>query len=349
MATIQKRGGAHRAQVRIRGKYLSRTFDTREEARSWAADQEALLLKGAVVKQREAAFVTPADLLQRYAQEVSPGKRGGRWEEVRIEMLRRHPGTFGKALRDFTPTDMADWRDARLKTVGAATVNRELNLVSAVFTCAIKEWGFGSILRENPVHLIKRPKNPPKRKRRVADAEILAIRRELGWDGASPPATRSQWVAWCHAFAIETTMRRGEIVELQRRRVHLSKSFLVLLEGEEVGKPGQTKNGLGGNVPLSRRAKELLVLAGADDETADPDELFVGVTAASLDALFRRAVTAAKIVDLHFHDSRSEAITRIAPKIGNVLDLAKITRHRDPRQLMSYYEPSAEELAAKLD
>jgi hypothetical protein len=36
--------------------------------------------------------------------------------------------------------DLAEWRDRRLKSVQASTVNRELNLISAVFSRAIFEW-----------------------------------------------------------------------------------------------------------------------------------------------------------------------------------------------------------------
>lgn len=174
-----------------------------EEARAWAAAQEAKLLAGAKAKDGRAAFLTPADLFRRYRDEVSPKKRGGRWEAVRLDMLCRS-APFGVPLRDFGPEDVARWRDERLKSVAASSVNRELNLVSAVFTTAIKEWRVG--LRENPVHLVTRPKNPRARKRRVSDAEIAAVRAQLGGTARAPPRrcpsgspgrTRSRWRPRC--------------------------------------------------------------------------------------------------------------------------------------------------------
>jgi integrase len=48
------------------------------------------------------------------------------------------------------------------------------------------------------------------------------------------------------------------------------------------------------------------------------------------------------------HDTRHEGVSRLAKKL-TMMDLAKMVGHRDPRSLMIYYEPSAEELAAKLD
>ena len=56
----------------------------------------------------------------------------------------------------------------------------------------------------------------------------------------------------------------------------------------------------------------------------------------------------AKIEDLTFHDSRHEACTRLARKI-DVLDLARMIGHRDLRSLMTYYNPSASEIADRLD
>ncbi len=49
------------------------------------------------------------------------------------------------------------------------------------------------------------------------------------------------------------------------------------------------------------------------------------------------------------HDTRREALTRLS-KIFNVMELAKISGHRDLRVLQNvYYAPSADDLAEKLD
>lgn len=341
MATYQQRGAAWRAQVRLRGTSKSATFDTYEEARAWATAQEAKLLASVKAANGQGAFLTVADLFRRYADEVSVKKRGERWEVIRLERFMLDPA-FGVHLRDFGPEQMAAWRDGRLTQVAPSSVNRELNLISGVFTTAIKDWRIG--LQANPVHLTSRPKNPPARKRRVSEAEAEAVRLKLGWDGVTPPATASHWVAWCHALAIETAMRRGEVMGLTRSRVHLAAAYVVLLDGAQVGVAGQTKTGRGRDVPLSSRARELLAMAGE----GEPQAPIVPITPGTCDTLFRRAAQAAGLVNLHFHDSRREATTRIAPKVGNSMDLAKITGHRDHRQLMDYFAPDATELAKKL-
>ena len=63
--------------------------------------------------------------------------------------------------------------------------------------------------------------------------------------------------------------------------------------------------------------------------------------------MFRRACIKAGVENAHFHDGRATALTRLA-KIYNVLELAKIVGHRDPRSLMVYFREGAESLAERM-
>jgi integrase len=53
------------------------------------------------------------------------------------------------------------------------------------------------------------------------------------------------------------------------------------------------------------------------------------------------------LTDLRFHDLRHEATSCLA-SIFPMHELTKITGHKDPRMLMRYYHPRAEDLAKKL-
>ncbi|ARU21108.1 tyrosine-type recombinase/integrase [Ralstonia syzygii subsp. celebesensis] len=79
-------------------------------------------------------------------------------------------------------------------------------------------------------------------------------------------------------------------------------------------------------------------------EVGDP---LLGLSAASRDALFRKAKEKAGIADLTFHDTRHEAITRLAKKL-QPLDLARMTGHTNLQELMTYYNESAENIAQRL-
>ena len=128
-------------------------------------------------------------------------------------------------------------------------------------------------------------------------------------------------------------MRAGEIVSLQHEDVDTEKRVAHLR---------MTKNGTSRNVPLSTRAIELINFLPKDEETV------FCINSNSFDALFRKYRDKAGIPGLHFHDTRHEAITRLAKKL-NVLDLARMVGHKKLNQLMTYYNESAEELAKKLD
>src|SRR5690606_2087213 len=104
----------------------------------------------------------------------------------------------------------------------------------------------------------------------------------------------------------------------------------------------RTKNGDERQVPLSLRAREILFLLPRGDGPV------FGVDSGTRDALFRKARDRAEIPDLHFHDSRAEAIWRLSKKL-NVLDLARVIGHRDIRSLQLYYNADADELATLLD
>ena len=55
----------------------------------------------------------------------------------------------------------------------------------------------------------------------------------------------------------------------------------------------------------------------------------------------------AGLENLTFHDTRHEGLTRLARKL-DVLDLARMVGHRDPRSLMIYYNATATEIAGRL-
>ncbi|MBB3883810.1 site-specific integrase [Acetobacter oeni] len=334
MASIVKRGRSWRAMVVRKGQRVNATFDTRSEAEEWAVRAEAAILAGQKPAQISpiSGRQTVADIIARYSREVSPAKDGVRWEEIRAKALCRMP-VFNVPPPSFGPSDLASWRDGRLRTVSASTVNRDLNFISAVINHAIKEWC--APFAANPVHLIQRPKNPRARKRRVSVIERAAIADALGWDRKSTPVTKMQWVAAAFYLALETAMRKGEILSLRWSNINLEKQFAYLQK---------TKNGDERYVPLSSDAIALLRIIGV---RADEDPV-IHVASGTLDQFFRRARDIAGLPDLHFHDSRREATTVFSKKLSNVLELAAVTGHRSLNVLKDYYRPDPSDLAKKL-
>jgi integrase len=162
--------------------------------------------------------------------------------------------------------------------------------------------------------------------------EVERICFALGYDGGTPQ-TISQRVAVALLLALETALRASELTGLTWDRVDLDRRVARL--------SAATKSGVGRDVPLSTEAVRLLELLPRDSATV------LALQPRQVDALFRKARDRAGIADLHWHDSRHTAITRLAQRL-HVLDLARMVGHRDLKQLQTYYNPAAEDLAAKL-
>lgn len=316
---LERRGKAWRARVYVNGVRDSATFPTKAQAVAWGQAREAELT-GAKLPDK-----TVGDACKRYAKSVSPTHEGERWELLRLEAFQRDP-LASVRLAAIAPADVAAWRDRRLQNVSGATVRREITLLQGVFGYARREWGW---LRSDPLDGVKRPPNPSSRKRRVSQDEIDRITFALGYSGG-PPANASQRVALAWLLAVETAMRSGEILGLRWEHVGAKSVHLP-----------KTKNGDARDVPLTKRAREILALMPRGAETV------FGLDGKIRDALFRKARARAGIPDLHFHDSRAEAIWRLSKKL-DVLELARVIGHRDIKSLMIYYAADAEELADRL-
>ena len=318
MAGPTKDGKVWRHRIMLAGVRTSGTFDTKAGALKWEAEQRM------TAGQPIAASKTCADAFVRYELEVSKRKLGHRWEALRLTKFGKMP-LGAVCMSDLNTVHIAAWRDTRLLTVQGGSVTREMNLLSHVFSTARKEWKWLVI---NPMTDVARPKSNPHRERRISPDEIARICLALGWadDAAGAPKTKQQCVALAFLFAIETAMRAGEICNLTRADV-----------SGRVARLPMTKNGSARNVPLSPRALEIWSMV--------PDGF--GITADTRDALFRVARDRAGVEGLTFHDSRHEAITRLAKKI-QVLDLARMVGHKNINQLMTYYNPTAEDIADRL-
>jgi integrase len=330
MASIKKRlnkAGRTRfcVEVRIRGRYRSKTFKTRLEATTWAADVEREFAGGGADIPKDKSV---ADAFDRYAREVSPGKKGARWETIRLKKIGR-ADLASIMLCNVAPDDISDWMESALKTLNPSTVRREIGLISAVFETARKKWKWIAV---NPCQDIDWPSPSDPRDRRISADEEAKILAALKHREAAPTSTTHQ-VAIAFLVALETAMRQGEIFGLSWEHTFLDERYVHLPD---------TKNGKARNVPLSKRAVELLKLIGQKES----GKVFTA-NQASAATLFRRAVARAKIEDLTFHDTRHEALTRLARKI-DVLDLARMVGHKDPRMLMIYYNATAAEIAVRL-
>lgn len=337
MASISKRGLSWRATVFkvVGGKRLrtTGTFTTKKDAIAWGADVERE--KPATELAQGLAYdKTFGDLLKRYRDEVSVKKAGHRWESYRLNRYCSEP--IGEVkVEDITTPMLVEWREKRLREVCKGTVAREMNILSNLFQIATKEWHW---IKTNPFPDVSRPPPTPHRARRYTRKEIDDLTHTLGYKLDAPPVVKRARVGAALLFAIETGMREGEIANIYWPDVEIDRRFLHVIPRAGSQKTFAAQR----EVPLSTEAIRILKQLPRTENKA-----FGFANAAVIDTGFRWARDRLGIENLTFHDSRHEACTRLARNIP-VMDLAKMMGHKNLKQLMIYYNPTAEEIASRL-
>ena len=284
---------------------------------------------------------TLGDVLGRYLKEVTALKRGAEIETVKINALLRDSICILK-MTALSGKDIAAWRDRRLKKVKGSTVNREMAIISHAIEIARKEWG---IHVENPCKYVRRPPGSSSRDRRLINLEEHYLLEALD-------SVKSPYVKPMVMFAIETAMRRGELLSLLWENVNLDNRTVLLKE---------TKNGEDRYVPLSSSAVAIL--------QSLPRSICGNVFPLTMDAFkkaFVRTLSRARLnyknnceasgvsadpkfmKGLRFHDLRHEGTSRLFEKGLNVMEVASVTGHKTLQMLMRYTHLRAQDLALKL-
>ena len=331
MANIRKKtSGRFEAQVRIKGFAQSKTFRTRSEAMKWAYQLEDDLHMD---HEGHVRGKTLFQALDRYVQDVTPKKRGWKAERNRILRIQKE-GFAHLMLDDLNSMHIQHYIDSEMERgLKGSSVNRDLSLLSAVFTTCRKRWKW---MTHNPMDGLDKPKEPAARDRRISDEEIAAILDKCGYiEGQTSVVTSREMLAVGFLLAIETGMRIGEIWGLEWEHVYLDRQYVFL---------PMTKNGSSREVPLSKKAVELLRSMHNDTR-----RVFKTKKAAA-GSLFRTVTQEAEIKDIVFHDTRHEAITRFVLK-GKISApiLAEFIGHKNLNELMTYYNAKATDVAKLLD
>lgn len=327
MASIRKRGNRWYVQVRKKGfSPVYGTFDTKAQAQAWAREQEARADRDDYAPDlRKLRTVSLADLIDRYLKEITPEKRSAESETLRLRKLRGHP-LAELALAEVEPKHIASYRDERLAVAAPATVKRELAILQHLFTVAERDWNLGR--RRNPVACIRQPKVNNARDRRLRKGEWERLRTAV-------QACRNPMVLPVVEFALETGMRRSEILALHWRNVDLQQRTAFL---------PTTKNGRPRTVPLTEGALAILL---RQRQVSRGDRVFP-ISPNAFRLSWERAKRRAGLIDLRFHDLRHEAISRFCELGLSIPEVSVISGHRDPRMLFRYAHLRPADLALKL-
>ena len=289
-----------------------------------------------------------------------------------------------KSFADLLPTDFNDYIDDRCQTVSGATVDREVDMFSAVCRIAIDTWRIP--VAQSPMAGVKRPSYFNERDRRLKEGEerrlldaaydedakqSLAIRREklMSEERAESleagttyqrkniiKAARVEHEAaaeqsYLHVPMMETFIN-FQLMTGARRSQTMSLTWDRIDFASKTAFIPETKNGRPRKLPMREHLIKLLKqLPRADDR----------VFPLSLDALrkaWTRICEAAGLVgadELRVHDLRHEAISRVADAGSQVsggftlVDLQSFSGHRDTRMLLRFTHLCSPSLAKRLD
>ena len=291
MATIRKKREKWCVEIRRSfHKHISKTFTSKQDAQRWAYKTERLIEIGQYQDVSEANKTTLQQLLERYEREVSSKKRT-KADKQYIKNILQHDFVT-KVLTQINSSDIASFRDERLKTISGSSVNRELSIISDCINKAMTEWQ--CYIPENPVKTGLRCEENPRRVRRLEEGEYEKLMSSCKMNRAF----------WCPIidFAIHSAMRRGELLEITWDMVHMDKKYITL-------PPEITKTKRSRNVPLQPKALEIL--------RSIPRSLNGRVFPIGIKN-FERSWTAickrSGIKGLRFHDLKREAISRLFEK-----------------------------------
>jgi integrase len=345
MASIRRRGERWHVQIRRKDHSpICKAFAQRKDADAWARETESKLDRGEDIA-APAAPVTVAELITKYAATVSPTKRGGEIETIRLQAMAKH--SVGKVMASkLTAASLAAWRDERLRGVAPATVLRELGLLRRVMVTANHEWGVRVPL--TAFEFVKKPKQPAGRVRRLPGEAAAALLTAC-------QAAHNPYLAPAVLIALETGMRRGEIVGLTWSDIDLDSGLIQVREA---------KNGHSRLIPLTAAARtELIRLRGlAGERPFDctgsalhqafeharerARKALQGDGAAAEDLSLRRSLDA--LEGLRFHDLRHEAISRFFEKGLTMVEAAEVSGHRTLAMLKRYAHADVQRIADKL-
>jgi integrase len=338
MATIEKRVDStgsitYRVKVRVKG-YSPETasFQRRTDAKHWAANIESAMREGRHYNKPESKVRTLSESIERYQKEVLPNLKDQSNRRYHLAWWADEIGT--KVLDDIRSSTISECR-SKLKLTPSnfgkhigkaksdATINRYLATLSALFSIAVREWGW---LESNPCENVRRAKEPRGRVRFLSDKERIDL---LG-ACENPELPELKIIV---LVAITTGARRGEIMNLRWRHMDLKSNRITLVD---------TKNGDTRAVPLVNPAlKEIqcwakvrnidedsFVFPGRTDRTKDKPIDF--------DKAWREAIDFSGVTDFRFHDLRHTAASYLAMNGAGIREIGDILGHKSLSMVQRY-------------
>jgi len=311
MASIRRRNGKYQVQIRVGSYSRSQSFRKLNDAKSWARKEEELAEQRRYLGSKYEPC-NLAEILVRYLRDVTPHKRSCDTERIVLQTLLKE-AWVNEPLLQLNAAAIAEYRDRRLASVKPATLKRQLNIVKHACATAEREWDWLSPL--SLLQRVKLPKNAEHIVKRITVADEQALIN-------AAKKSRTKNLSQLLILAIETAMRRGELLALEWDDIDLEQRELLVR---------RSKNGKSRTIPLSARAHKTLA-----SMESDYSEFVFPLSANAVRLAFTRVRQRAELNTARFHDLRHEAISRWFDLGLTVPVVARLSGHRTKTSLLRY-------------
>ena len=348
-SVFQALAGSWEAVVRLldadkKMKPLARRFDTEKEARAWAEAEEAKLKGlrkiGAPVSSAKTTFGKAVDVWY-----GAVGKKLGGATVIGYNLPAVKKSVGDLPLDEVTISIIRKWRDKMIEDgYAASTIANHRQIISGTFKYWISEKDFPGA---NPCRSITWPKpdnvsEPPVLRQKKREGEERSEQERL----LEAVRGRSPWLVPVVEWAMETAMRRGEIVAMSWEHFDFDEGILHIPKEKNDWRKTNTE-AKGRKIPIWP-GMEAVLDRHFPDKKKRIGKVFGG-TESSFTHAFALCAEAAGMPHLSFHSLRKIGTGRLSKKLPNVIELAKISAHRDLATLSKrYYGMELKDLAAKI-
>lgn len=337
MASFSKIGSSWRARIRRIGHSpLTKTFSTKARAQAWATKTEAAILDGTYGADGIISEDTIGTLIDRYTKELTQKKPFGKNKKAVLKSLRQEfSGTKLAELTDDVVTEYVKKRHAG--GAGGVTIAIDLTYLKTVLKAARQIWKLPAdpAVVDNARAQMKYldiSTRSAERKRRPTEAELTKIKAYYRNKGDRQIIPMWEIID----FAVATAMRLGEIIALRWHDLNEVDKTIIIRDR----KHPREKVGNDQEVPL---LGDSFAIAQRQPRIEDEERIFP-YSGKTISSIFPRACNALDVIDLHFHDLRHEAVSRLFAQGYTIEQVALVSGHRDWKMLSRYTHIKAKDL-----
>lgn len=337
--------GRWRVQVRRRGRALSKVFPSKAAAEQWARDQETAIERGQipiaprsvsprVANAHPATCNTLGQLIDLHMADLLELKRSiGRSKEATLFRLHED---IGKTRIDLVTREfLVDFAKRRAKDgAGPVTISIDISFIGTVLEHAAAVHGIK--VPTEQVRLARVALNRLGLVAKAAERDRRPTTEELQRIIATAEANPRQLIPLGRIipFAVATALRQDEISRVLWEDYNPAKRLLRVRQR----KHPRLKVSNDQTIPLVADSgyDPLEILKVQAERSGKTTGFIFPYDGRSVGAAFRRICRDLGIEDLHFHDLRHEAISRLFEADWDIQNVAMVSGHRDWKMLTRY-------------